>query len=351
MKNNYKFLGQGFMRVPPDEKIFQEIIEYNFNNNIKYIEACPFYNEDKCEEYLGNILHTYPRNDYFLCDKIFHYNKQLDLENFFNQQLKKLQTDYFDLYLIQAVDRKYFIQGTFILNDDFKILYNFLKQKKQEGKIKHIGFSFHDMPNYLFSLLNNYEWDCVQLQLNYYDWYEGYAKQLYYICKNYDLPIIVMQGLKGGLLGERNNLNPELGYQFLNTLSQVKVILNGSFNISQIEQNNKIINKKFLTQEDLEQIKKNVNYIKKQVLIDCAECNYCQNKCPQNIDIKKTFSLFNQSIIYNTEQNINNLKHFLEFSKNSPKRCIQCRQCEQYCPQHLPIPSLLNNKIIEYKKI
>lgn len=302
-----------------------------------------------CETMVGNALSKYPRNLYKIAGKFSYLtflNKKTSLEQYFQEQLNRNQIDYFDFYLIQKIDRRFFVDNQ--LTEEFKSILNFLLLQKKNNKIKNLGFSFHDTPLYLDITLKYSNWDFVQLPINYYDWYEGYGKILYNLCYDYNLPIIAMSPLKGGILGDKNNLDYKLAYKFLNTLSLIKVILNGTCNLDQYQNNINIISKnEKITYEELDNIKQNLKIIKKYDKINCTECNYCIDKCVNGIDIKKTFSL------YNTINN-NNLKNYIDYIKEdkySPLNCKFCHKCEQFCPQHLPIANLMKEKILNFSRV
>ena len=234
--NNVSKLGIGIMRHDPDNfNKTQQIIDMAMSNGINYFESCYFYLNGKCEQILAKALSKYPRESYYLCGKMSVYGT-LGIngntpESIFEKQLKNNNTSYFDYYLIQAVDKR-----TIEIIKETNLI-PFLQNKKEEGIIHNLGFSFHDTPDVLEEFINMGQWDCVQLQLNYYDWYFSTGKQNYEIVQKYNLPIIVMGGLKGGTLGNHmpkaafnyTKENPiNYAYKFLNTLSNVKVILSGA---------------------------------------------------------------------------------------------------------------------------
>lgn len=251
-------MGLGMMRFPPSQDTVTNFIAEALKLGVTYIESCHFYINYQCEPLIGNALANFPRDSFELAAKCCYKGEidNYDLENYFNEQLKVLKVDYFDYYLLQAIDRYSFVSET-ELKPAFFQFYNFLVQKQKEGKIKYIGFSFHDTPPYLEHLLKTLKWDFCQLQLNYYDWYLGYAKDLYFITEKYNIPIFVMGALKGGLLGDRNNIPPQYAYNFLGLLPNVKLILNGATDLEQLQANNQMINNPGpITKHELEVMKK-----------------------------------------------------------------------------------------------
>lgn len=346
-------MGLGIMRHA-DEATTNQIVACATQNSVNYFEACHFYLNYKCEERLANALQHLPRHSYYLCDKFptsdLLRNQNIDLNIFFKEQLKKCNVNYFDFYLLQAIDRNNYHIIPQILP--------FFLQKKEEGLIHNLGFSFHDNVEILKNILDMAKWDIVQLQLNYYDWYLGEAKQLYNLVKQYDLPISVMGPCKGGLLTrdlpesskqrlQRNNINAAyLCYKFLTTLSNVKIILSGADNLQQLKENLQFFHfeEKGLTQYEKEQMLLNIEDYKKNNLIQCTNCKYCLNKCPQNIPINEIFYHYNQ-FLSTGEKNSQNILYNIFKSSNSSNNCKNCKSCENNCPQHLPITSILAKQI------
>lgn len=338
-------IGLGMMRFEPDLNTIKQFLNEAFKLGITYVESCSFYIQGQCETLLGQALKDYPRESYELGAKFcYHDNVEgYDFEHFFNEQLNKLQVDYIDYYLFQAVDRTSFKEdGT--LKDKVIEYYNILVQKQKEGKVKYIGFSFHDTPPYLEHLLSTYKWDVCQLQLNYYDWYLGVAKDLYSLTEKYEVPVFVMGGLKGGTLGDKNSIPPHLAYKFLNMLPNVKLVLNGSTSIQQLKENQQLLNSgDILTKAEVELIK-NIAYA--DTTIKCTGCKYCNGVCPQGFKLYDIFATYNQAIL-----NKNGIEYLnaLKSGGDQTLHCIGCGRCEYSCPQHLPIRRLMQERIFQLR--
>ena len=345
-------LGLGFMRHNNlnDSK---NLTCFAINNGINYFEACSFYLNNQCEEIVSKSLLPYKREQYILCDKLPILGtdwESIDLELFFNNQLKKCNVDYFDVYLLQALDRKCLP----ILNK-YNII-NFIEQKKKEGKIKYIGFSFHDTPNILNQIIPLAKWDCAQIQLNYYDYYKNFGKENYELLTRYNIPIIVMEPCKGGLLTNRlpqkiqndfsqafpNNTLQELCYKFLLSLDNVKIILSGAEKIEWLQQNINMcnINTK-ITDKELQIIQIILQYYHSEY-INCTGCAYCKKVCTISVEISKNFWYYNTII-----NNCFDREEYSSFLKehNTFLDCINCGRCERICPQHLPIRKLFSEKL------
>lgn len=350
-------IGIGFMRHDINNfEETQKIVDFAMSHNINYFESCYFYLNNQCENIVAKALKKYPRESYKLCAKMpvkGILEEIINPEIIFNQQLKNLNTNYFDIYLLQALDIKC-----------LPILYQskiipFLLRKKKEGIIKKIGFSFHGTPDFLDKLLSIKCWDIVQLQLNYYDWYLSTGKENYEICEKYNIPIIVMGPTKGGTL--INNLPKEsidiLGkeykfypYKFLYSLPLIKGILTGAENLNQLKENYNFIfsDKNIFTKQDSIKIQKAIKIYKEKNFIQCTECLYCQ-PCPKDINIPFLFKSYN-SILSNGIKN-ENFEKYINYTKekNVLRECIKCGHCEKMCPQHLPIQKYFYDKIFQMR--
>lgn len=359
-KDGFSKLGLGFMRHCNNSNI---LTEYAIKNNVNYFEACQFYLNGNCESIVQEALKNYPRNSYFLCDKLpvasVNYNNSI--EDFFNQQLMACGVDYFDVYLFQALDRT-----TFNLLNTFNLI-DFFDKQKQEGKIKYLGFSFHDTSDVLQKILNMYDWDYVQIQLNYYDWFLGDGEAIYKMLQKYKKPIIVMEPCKGGLLTNKlpleiqNNIKikypkinfAELCYTFLKQLPNVEIILTGAERIEFLEQNLSFVNSSN-TNYSLEEQFEIMKTILQQLIsydnfIQCTGCNYCVDKCPAGINIPQNFLMYNNLISNYYDKSRQKDFYDIIKSRQSFLLCRHCHNCEHFCPQHLPIEKLFSDKLWKMK--
>lgn len=350
---DFSYLGLGIMRHNPQNfSLTKEIVDYSIEHGINYFESCYFYLNNQCEQILQKALASHPRDSYKLCAKmpvhgILEAKKNPQI--IFEEQKSHLKTDYFDVYLLQALDR-----NALSILKDTKVL-DFLFAQKEKGTIKQLGFSFHDSPEWLEKYLKLQCWDLVQLQLNYYDWYLSSGKENYLIAKDYNMPIFVMGPTKGGtLINEINkkvltkNNKIELPYLFLNSLDNVKCILTGANTMKQIIENINIINS-LSPNKDIESDINNIMHdFADRKRIECTNCNYCQ-PCPVNIPISYYFQEYNKIL---AEQK--NYKHFETYLNhlrhNQPGfKCLECGRCEKMCPQHLPIRHLLKTQIFDLR--
>lgn len=354
-------VGQGIMRfdnIYSKEAIlkYQKIIDYMMEQGCNYFEAATFYLNHHCEDLLRHLLRKYPRESYYLADKMDPREfldkpdntsyKDFFLHFFFNQ-LNKLKTDYFDFYLFQALDRNC-IQ--YLTNKEIFSIINILKEKK---KINYIGFSFHDAPEYLEYFLDLYDWDFIQIQLNYYNYYNGISKQLYEIAEKRNIPIFVMGSTQGGMLSnlpESINLDntgfhtsTEIAINFLKKLKNVHLVLNGTNTLEETKQNISFWNKEIIPFNEIEIVKK----INDFNFIDCTGCGYCIQKCPKGVDIKELFYLYNN--ITKGQEHLKKNYLNLYISDKGPSNCIHCGKCEIRCPQHLDIRNKLDFLVMKFR--
>lgn len=359
-------LGMGFIRHSAHDFLAtQKLVDYAISRGMNYFEACTFYLEEQCEKIVGNALSKYPRESYILCNKIVVMDcspyELNHLDEFFNTQLQKCQTEYFDFYLFQAIDKR----GLQIMKANPHVI-EFFRKKKEEGIIKNLGFSFHDTNDVLLEAIDYIQPDCVQIQLNYYDWYLGVAKDLYFTLRDKNIPIFVMCALKGGTIVNQlpakikqdfyaafPDLNlVELGLNFLRNLSGVKMVLIGAERIEWLKQDIDIYEKPFngLTKREHEIIKIIIENYKKYSLIKCTKCGYCLSVCPRKIDIPHAIEYYNLIISGNDPDGIYRQKYYDLFkSHQSIMNCAYCGLCERKCPQHLPIREIENKVLFPFK--
>lgn len=347
-------LGYGCMRLPvKDNKIdfdkAKELIHYAMDNGLNYFDtAYPYHNEES-ERFLGKVLTEFPRESYYLTDKlpIWKVESEEDAEKLFNEQLERCQTEYFDFYFLHAMsaERKKIM-------DKFN-LYDFLAKKKSEGKIKHIGFSFHDTSQVLEELVSEHKWDVVQLQINYWDWNEINAKSLYDVLEKYDIPCFVMEPVRGGYLStfapkvekHMKDYSSESiaswALRWVASLPNVAIVLSGMSNMEQLKDNiNTMTNFRPINDEEQKIIDIVIDELKKINPIPCTGCRYCMD-CSFGVDIPRIFRIYNDyKKTENKELTHRNYFKFLEENKRADN-CQKCGVCMTKCPQHIEIPDEL----------
>jgi len=364
LKRNYKntnlsisVLGLGCMRLPkinPDKgdidyEKAQEIIDYAITHGINYFDTAYMYHDGTSEKFLGHALKKYDRSSYFLTTKmpVWMVDTPQDIERIFNDQLEKLQTDYLDFYLLHSLTKEHFKKCK-----EFK-LYDFLSEKKEKGIIRHLGFSFHDTPDVLREICDTYEWDVVQIQLNYLDWEVQDAKQQYEILEQRHIPCIIMEPVRGGALASLCDTSNKIfkaarpdksiaswAIRYAATLPNVMTVLSGMSTMDQIIDNvNTMTNFEPLNSEDYKTIEKSVAAYKTNITIPCTGCRYCM-PCPQGVSIPKIFKLYNEYAISKNKDGYKTSYNKVPESERI-NNCIACGKCATHCPQSIEIPEKL----------
>lgn len=347
-------LGLGCMRFPKtgkdnleiDEPKALEIIRYAYDHGVNYFDTAYPYHEGKSEAFVGRALKAYPRDSFHLATKlpIWLADTPADVERIFNEQLERLQVDYFDFYLIHALNTKYWEKCK-----EFKV-YEFLQKKKEAGVIKKLGFSFHSSPALLETLLDGWQWDFVQIQLNYLDWEEQNAKALYGILEERGVPCIVMEPVRGGVLANPCEKANELflaaaparsvaswAVRYVASLPNVLVLLSGMTTLEQVRDNVATLSPLTpLTQEDRRVIDAALDAYRKKDTILCTGCRYCMD-CPQGVDIPKVFRVYNEYAVNKDKTAFLSAYDGLSDSEKA-HNCIACGLCETLCPQLIRIP-------------
>ncbi len=344
-------LGMGNMRLPErdghiDVEAATAIIDRAIEGGVNYFDTAWMYHSCESQKFLGEALKKFPRNSFYLATK-FHNGFQLDHKTMFEEQLKQLQTDYVDFYLLHGVGDangpRYIDEGAV----DY-----FIEQKKL-GRIRYLGFSAHASTEYLAKFADYYQWDFAQIQLNYFDWLFKTAAEEYKILEKRGIPVVVMEPVRGGRLAgltpEADTLlreaHPEWSiaswaFRFVRSLPQVQVILSGMSSMDQINDNLTTFGDDApFTDQDRETLFKATRMFEGQVLVPCTSCRYCVDGCPANINIPAWLALYNR---YRLEGEWI-IKRFAPevTSEGKPGQCIQCGACSGICPQSIDIPSLI----------
>ncbi len=304
-------LGFGGMRFPKidpekdeiDEKEAEKLIDYAYQNGVNYFDTAYLYHGGASEGFMGKALSKYQRESFYVATKMpaWILHEQGQAEKIFEEQLKRLQVDYFDFYLLHSV-------GGFEMHKYEKYdIFNFLEQKRKEGKIKNLGFSFHDTPELLEKFVTILDWDFAQIQLNYVDFELQNAKAQYEILTNASLPIVVMEPVRGGALAnlgaEGNSIlkkvSPDqsiasFALRYAASLPNVLTVLSGMSTLEQVKDNIETFSPfKPLSETEYAAIDKARLALLKEATIPCTGCRYCMD-CPFGLNIPKLFDLYNQ---------------------------------------------------------
>lgn len=345
-------LGYGCMRFPTgqdgkiDRVAAKEQMQKAIAAGVNYIDTAYPYHGGESELFVGEVLKEYPRDSFYLATKlpVWMIHKLEDVDTVFNEQLKKLQTDHIDFYLMHAMGRQRFDEMA-----EMGVVKR-LEELKAEGKIVNLGFSFHDGYDAFEYIINYRDWDFCQIQLNYMDTEEQAGLKGYELAAQKNVPLVIMEPVKGGSLAtfapditaRFKKLDPEasvasFALRWVASLPNVKVVLSGMSNMAQVEDNLKTFtNFKPMDEKELTTIREIVETINSRVKNGCTGCRYCM-PCPAGVNIPGCFSAWNT---YHMYQNYNVVKWKWENElgeKQQAKNCIKCGKCEQACPQKLKI--------------
>ena len=359
--------GFGCMRLPMkddhvDEEQFKVMVDHFMAKGFNYFDTATVYISGESETALKHCLTSrYPRESYSFTNKCSGscFEKEEDLEPYFQRQLDACGLEYFDFYLMHAQGR-----GNF---EKYKRChaYEFAFQKKKEGKIKHVGISFHDSPDFLRMILTEYpEIEVVQIQFNYYDTDNPDVESLacYKICEEFHKPVIVMEPVKGGslvrlpeeaakpLLDLNGGSLASYAIRFVLGFPQIFMVLSGMSDIAQMDDNlSYTMDFVPLNEKELAAIEEVKRRIREEAMIPCTACRYCVDGCPMKIDIPRIFKCLNDKTVFKNPWASFSYGRVTSEGKGKASQCIECGQCEDACPQHLPIRSLLKNAAKEFE--
>ena len=357
-------LGMGAMRLPvidgDDSKVdtaaAEEMIAYAMEHGINYYDTAWGYHSGQSELVMGNALKKYPRENYYLATKFPGYDlSNMDkVEEIFEEQLKKCQVEYFDFYLFHNVCE---MNIDAYLDEKYGI-YEYLIEQKKNGRIRHLGFSAHGSYDVIKRFLDAYgkDMEFCQLQLNYLDWSFQDAKAKVELLKEHDIPVWVMEPLRGGKLASLSEENtkklremrpdeetPAWAFRFLQSLPEVKVVLSGMSNMEQLQANIRTYEEdKPLSGEEMKNLLDIADSMLKKKTLPCTACHYCVSHCPQELDIPELLNLYNEHCC--TEGGFIAPMALSSYPDDKkPSACIGCRSCEAVCPQQIKISEAMSD--------
>ncbi|MBQ7868150.1 MAG: aldo/keto reductase [Clostridia bacterium] len=366
IKKNFGF---GCMRLPMNgEEVdlaqVSDMVDAFLEAGFNYFDTAHGYIGTKSEPAVRECLvKRYPRDRYVLTDKLSGhlYEKEEDIRPLFQKQLDACGVDYFDFYLMHSQTAESYAKCQRCR------AYEIAQELKSEGKIRHVGISFHDTADVLEKILIEHpEIEVVQLQFNYVD-YEDVSVQgrkCYEMCVKYEKPVIVMEPVKGGCLvnlpAEAQQVLDELNGGWSNAAYAIRyaasfdnniMVLSGMSSMEQMQDNlNAMKDFTPLTQEEHAAIQKVCDIFRRQDLIACTACRYCVDGCPANIDIPSLFACMNAKKLFRNWNTDFYYHDVYTVQNGKASACVECGACESICPQHLPIRSLLKEVAKEFEK-
>ena len=358
-------LGFGTMRLPTiggvyskiDEKSAAEMFDYAIQHGVNYFDTAWGYHDGESENTDGKILSKYPRESFYLASKFPGY----DLSNFgrveeiFEKQLKKCRVDYFDFYLFHNVCE---MNIDAYLNEEKYGTYSYLMEQKRNGRIRHLGFSAHGSLAVIERFLEKYgkDMEFCQLQINYLDWEFQNAKGKVELLKKYNIPVWVMEPVRGGKLASLaaedekklkalrpNDSIASWAFRFLQALPEVKVILSGMSDMKQVKDNIKTFEEaKPLNAEESAVLDAIAREMLAKTSLPCTACRYCTSHCPKHLDIPELIKLYNEHRFTGGGFIAPMVVSALAEEKR-PSACIGCRSCEKVCPQQIKISEMMKD--------
>lgn len=352
-------LGLGTMRlpnkgvdsdVPVDEGETAKMVDYALKNGINYFDTAWGYHNGESEKVIGKVLSKYPRDSFYLATKFPGYDlSNMDkVEEIFEKQLEKCRVDYFDFYLFHNVNDK---NIDAYLDPKYGI-FDYLMKQKENGRIKHLGFSIHGDFDILKRFLNAYgeHMEFCQIQLNYLDYDFQDAKAKVELLNKLNIPIWVMEPLRGGKLAKlpeeqesklkalrTDETTVGWAFRFLQSIPGVTMVLSGMSSMEQLQENTKIFSEdKPLNDEEMKTLLGIANEMLKGNVLPCTACRYCTSHCPMGLDIPKLLALYNEHCFtgggFIAPMAISALPE-----DKRPSACIACKSCEAVCPQEIKI--------------
>jgi len=363
-------LGMGCMRLPVtdeknssiDKSAPREMIDYAIKNGVNYFDTAWGYHDGESENIVGEILSEYPRDSFYIATKFPGYDvsNMTKVEEIFEEQLKKCRVDYFDFYMFHNVcesnieeylDRQYGI-------------YDYLMKQKENGRIRHLGFSTHGTLDTMKRFIDAYgkDMEFCQIQLNWIDWKMQNAKAKVEMLKEQGIPVWVMEPVRGGKLAtleeeyanELRTLRPdatpaEWSFRFLQSIPEVVVTLSGMSDMKQLIENIATYGEeKPLSEKETEKLFSVADAMTSKTTLPCTACRYCTTHCPMELDIPNLIDLYNEHVYsgggFLAPMAIGSLP-----DDKKPSACLSCRACEAVCPQNIKISEMMSDFVEKLK--
>lgn len=344
-------LGFGAMRLPTtpqgeiDEMRAAAMVARAYEAGVSYFDTAYFYHNHKSEAFMGRALSRFPRQSYYLATKLplTLVHTVEEAQRVFKEQLVDLQTDYFDFYLLHAINRERWHE---VLQNG---VLDYVLGLQREGKVRHLGFSFHDNYDAFEEILTARAWDFCQIQFNYMDRDEQAGMRGYELAQRLGVPLIIMEPVKGGSLATLSEevaapmkrARPDRSLaswamRWVASLPNCRVILSGMSTEEQLEDNIATFSHfEPLTPEELQIVEGVRKAILDRQFVGCTRCRYCM-PCPFGVDIPGNFAIMNRYAMYANEDRLRADWKNMDAAARA-NACRKCGKCEKVCPQGLPI--------------
>lgn len=364
-------LGFGTMRLPvidgKDTVINEEetarMVKYAMEKGINYYDTAWGYHGGNSETVMGKILKDYPRESFYLASKFPGYDlSNMDkVESIFEKQLEKCQVEYFDFYLIHNVCE---LNINDYLDESHGIL-PYLRKQRENGRIRHLGFSLHGSMEVMQRFLEVYGpyMEFGQLQINYLDWNFQDSKSKTQLLEKHNIPVWVMEPLRGGKLASISDADAEAlkklrpeeaplawAFRFLQSIDSITVTLSGMSSFDQLKQNIEIFEEhKPLNEKEMQAILALADEMVKRIALPCTACRYCLSHCPQELNIPHLLELYNEHHLTGGGFIAPMVIGTLPEDKR-PSACIGCKSCEAVCPQQINISGAMEDFAARLKR-
>jgi len=364
-----KKLGFGLMRLPVlednaiDLDMVCKMVDAFLAGGFTYFDTAYNYHGGASESVAKKVLvDRHPRESYTLATKLpgWLLSDTVLPQQLFDEQLERTGAGYFDYYLLHSVTHSNIAQY------DGYDCWNWGLKLKEEGKIRHFGFSFHDTAAMLDDLLSKHQVDFVQLQINYLDWNNEAVQSgdCYAVAKKHGVPVVVMEPVKGGTLAVMPDEAAAIlkakapdaslaswAIRYAASLDNVMAVLSGMSNEEQMTDNVSTMDAFVpLNEEEYGLLDKAADKLRELAMIPCTGCRYCVNDCPMSIQIPDIISCLNHYKVYGRSGKMK--KKYFSFAEDGAlaSACINCGQCESVCPQHLAVPDIMKEAVALYEE-
>ncbi len=357
-------LGFGAMRLPLvdayDPKNINrseatEMIHYAIDNGVNYVDTAYPYHREMSEKFVGKALKGVYRKKVYLATKmpVWLVKSKGDSQKHFDEQLRRLETDTIDMYLLHALNTNLWktVQDCDILS--------FLDKMLTVGKIRYAGFSFHDELPLFKEIVDAYPWTFCLIHLNYVDDdYQAGIEGLEYAHKK-GLAVIIMEPLRGGKLANnvpekvleivkqtgRKQTPAEFALRWVLNRREVSCVLSGMSSLEQVKENIRFASEEHvntLNCDEFQLYARAKELYRSKIKVNCTQCGYC-TPCPQKIPIPFVFELYNDACMYNAREDSRRMYKVFVKPEQRADQCTQCGECEEKCPQKIPIPEVLED--------